>query len=1075
MQNSTSSRRKKLGFRLLGSVLLILLLLTVALLAADRLLSSPQVKEKIHQTLVAHTGLQIGYEKIGIEYFPSFNLELHQLTFATPDTIKGKADILRLTPSFVDLLLGKPGLGKVELVRPDIELAFPQPHPDEKRADAEAQQGFTEGRDVSFVSLFSFLPKLHVKITDGRFSVAFDSQSFTGEHLTLSLDGAIDNPRSGTVLLNMELAELAARSGERRETIKGVKLRGNIRADDSNVICQLNQLFVANPALTLSGNLTTAQDGEKIALSLSGTNIHVDSTRKTALALAGDISPVTEIFTYLAGGTVPQITFTSQGKNASELGELENMRIEGHLQDGTVRIPEIDMTLTEVNGDVVIADGVLTGTGLLARLAESAGHSGMLKLGLAEGNDLFRLELMLNADMGQTQRIVKHITEKSKFSQELDHITNLKGNGTGKLILGDSLVDMNARIENADINLSFNYPKVPYPISISKGRVNLTNNQVVVQGVSATVGKSEISGLGGTVQWGKDIHLDISAERAGVSLDELYLYLDSIKETKTLLNDVKDISGRMDVSSASFSGNLGTPKQWNFTSAGSVRGLNLKANGFPGSIKLTKGNFTFDPTQLNLQDVVTEALDANLTLNGMIGGLFSQSGQMVKMSVNGTMGRESVGLLQDTFKVPKAYSIRTPVTLKDVRISGQPIQDVIISGGLAVKDGPQITLEMQNHPEELKVEKLTVNDQYSEAGMTFVSRNDGLRASFTGRLRSETLEGLFVDPKWGKGHLEGDFSVNLPKKSKTAATAQGHLKGTNVVIPLGSGDEVSIEQVLLEADGSIVQANASTLTWRDFTWNPLTAVINFEHDTLRIKVNQAALCGIHSSGVVDIIGKEFDLDVTMQGTNLDIGTSYSCLTQGRVKMTGNMEFSSHIKAKGERGELIGKLEGPLKMTFRQGVVEQNRILSILLEVLNVTEIVKGRLPNMATTGFKYTVITVEGQFKNGKLVVDKLFVDGETLDILGFGELDLEKETVSLELLAAPFKTVDSVIKYIPGVNYLMGNSLVVIPVSVNGTLANPKVDIRSPSSVSKGLLNLGARALKLPYKLMESIISGGQ
>jgi hypothetical protein len=213
----------------------------------------------------------------------------------------------------------------------------------------------------------------------------------------------------------------------------------------------------------------------------------------------------------------------------------------------------------------------------------------------------------------------------------------------------------------------------------------------------------------------------------------------------------------------------------------------------------------------------------------------------------------------------------------------------------------------------------------------------------------------------------------------------------------------------------------------------------------------------------------------MQGKDLDVGTSYSCLTQGRVKMTGTMEISSRIKAKGEMGELIGKLEGPLTMTFREGMIKQNRILSTLLEVLNVTEIVKGRLPNMATTGFEYTIITVEGQFSKGKLILDKLFVDGETLDILGFGEIDLDKGTVNLELLAAPFKTVDSIIKYLPGINYLMGGSLVVIPVSVKGDLANPTVTVMSPSSVSKGLLNLGARVLKLPYKMMESIIKGGK
>ena len=192
-------------------------------------------------------------------------------------------------------------------------------------------------------------------------------------------------------------------------------------------------------------------------------------------------------------------------------------------------------------------------------------------------------------------------------------------------------------------------------------------------------------------------------------------------------------------------------------------------------------------------------------------------------------------------------------------------------------------------------------------------------------------------------------------------------------------------------------------------------------------------------------------------------------------MTGKMEFASRIKAKGEMGELIRKLEGPLNVTFRKGVIEQNRILSTLLEVLNVTEIIKGRLPNMATAGFNYTIITMDGQFRNGKLLVDKLFIDGETLDVLGFGEVDIEKKTINLELLATPFKTADTIIKYLPGINYLMGGSLVAIPVSVKGDPVNPRVSIMSPASVSKGLLNLGARTLKLPYKVMESIITGGK
>lgn len=1063
MQTSTSSRIKKLGFWLLGSVVLVVLVLGVSFLVADRLLSSPKVKETIQQMLVARTGLKIGYEKIGIGSFP-FTLEFKQPTFSLPETLHGKADILRLSPALLELLAGKLDLGKIELVRPDITLTL-SPSPT------------SENQESSSASLFALLPALHTNISDGRFSVAIGDHSFSGEHLDLILHGRVENARSGKATIKMGLAEFVIRAGERRETVKGLQLKGNIRADGDAIACHLDQLSLAKPALALSGSLDRAQDGQDIALSLVGTNIDVDATRATALALAGDIPPVSDIFTYLAGGTVPRITFTTRGKSFSELGDLQIIRIEGHLQNGAVAIPEIDMRLAEVNGDVVIADGVLMGTGVSTRLAESTGHSGLLKLGLAEGNDLFRLELMVNADLGQVQRIVQRLAPKTKFSRELDRIANLKGTGVGKLILGDDLNDIDVGIENAAVNLSCDYQRVPYPITLTKGSVNLAKDQVAVSGVDASVGKSQVSDLTATVRWEKNVHLDIDAKRTGVSLDVLFSYLNSTKETQALLKDIKELSGNAQLSAATFSGDVGAPQQWNYTAAGSVSGVQLQANGFPGAIRLAKGNFTFDRTLVTMQNIAAETLDANLALNGSISDFSAKSGRKVDVTVDGTMGKDAVAWLQETYTLPKAYALRAPVTLKAIRIAGNPKQAVSISGGVLVKDGPQLTLDFQHRPEaeELKGEKLTVKDPYSEAGLTFLVNRDGLGASFVGRLGSETLAGLFVDPKWGKGQLEGDFSVNLPKKSKTKATAQGRLQGTNLFIPLGSDEEVAIGQVVLEANGSTVKADAATVTWRDFTWSPLAATIDFAQETLRIKVERAALCGIDSPGVMLLTEKDFDLDVALQGKNLDVGTSYTCLTQGRVKMTGTMEFFSHIKAKGERGEIVGKLEGPLTMTFRQGVIEQNRILSTLLEVLNVTEIVKGRLPNMATTGFAYTEITVDGQFTKGKLIVDKLYVDGETLDILGFGEIDIEKQTVNLELLAAPFKTVDTIIKYVPGVNYLMGDSLVVVPVNVAGTLTDPKVSVMSPSAVSKGLLNLGSRVLKLPYKLMESIITGGK
>ncbi len=87
----------------------------------------------------------------------------------------------------------------------------------------------------------------------------------------------------------------------------------------------------------------------------------------------------------------------------------------------------------------------------------------------------------------------------------------------------------------------------------------------------------------------------------------------------------------------------------------------------------------------------------------------------------------------------------------------------------------------------------------------------------------------------------------------------------------------------------------------------------------------------------------------------------------------------------------------------------------------------------------------------------------------------LEDKTLDGQLLAAPFKTVNTIIKYIPGVNYLLGGSLVAIPISLAGTLDDPKVEVLSASAVGSSLYNLAERTITSPYKLFETINPWGK
>lgn len=1065
---------KQVRFRLSGAVVLLVLLLVTAALLAERFLSAPVIKEKIQQTVAAETGVQLDYRKIELSYFPSPTIELQQLSLAMPDRIQGTVAALRFSPKLLDLLVGKLHLGTVELEGPEMRFQLFEPVSAERQARSVAPAGVKETMATVVEQLRQLVPRLRLRISGGRFTVTSGTRQLAGEDLDLDLGLSVDDVHAGRATLLAGLSRLIIEDQTCKETLTGVNLKGTFRMENGETAVMLEQLSLAEPALRLDGSLTMASAAPSMALNVSGRDIDVDATRRTALALAGDMSPMREIFTYLVGGTVPQINFHSQGKTASELGELQNIHIEGQLQHGAVSIPEIELDLTEVTGEVVVADGILAGTGLSTRLEGSTGHSGRLKVGLAEGNDLFQLELMLSADLTQAQQILERIVENPTFNRELALITNLKGTGAGKLVLGDSLADIHARVEASDMHLSFEHQLVPFPININSGQVAFTKNRISFSEVIGTLGKSEFSGLDCTVNWQEALYLDVNTEHSRLSLAELYPWLSSLKDVQVYLQEFKKVSGRLDVGSATFKGAVDQPQQWQYTAAGVMNDLIISTPRFPADISLTEGEFTLDRETLTLRNTTAGGLDANLVLNGGITGFSGTSGQKIDVALDATLGPQSVAWLREAFEVPESYSIRTPVTLTGAKLSWQPGSDSVFAGGVTIADGPDLILDVTYRPEDLRVEKLMVQDHYSDADITFSSGKGGVNLSFRGRLLSESLENLFVEAKLGKGRLQGDVAVTVPEMNGNGASARGNLKGSNVVIPLVSGEELGIGQVLLEADGSRVEADMTSLTWHSFLWNPVKATVDFTKDGIRVKMAKAELCGIDSPGEVTVSGKDLRLDLTLNGKELDVGTSYSCLRQGHVKMTGTMDVSSRITATGQASELVRKMEGPLEMTFSNGVIEQDRLLSTILEVLNVTEIFRGRIPDLTSSGFAYTTLTVQGEFRDGKLLIEKLYMDGETLGILGNGEMDLEQQTVHIELLAAPFRTVDTIIKHIPGVNYLLGGSLVAIPLSVSGDLAEPRVVVMSPSSVSNSLLNLAQRTITLPFKLIQSIIPMG-
>jgi len=959
LSDKKSPARRPFWTWLLGGLVALLLLLMAALLLAGQYISSPTIIKKIEQVVAKQAGVKMEFKSIDLDYFPQPAIALQQVNLSIPDYGQGTVAEISLSPAILPLLVGDLRLGRLSLEKPEFSLDIPVSKPDKTSASSSPDDGLEMSLAKAFAILGQVSPDFDLVISGGHLQVGRDLPLVEAKDLSLHLNLAVTDSHKASATLRCKAAMLMVRREGRLEALQGAELNGSIAIDGETINLTLKRLALDEPGLELSGKLERASGTPAVTLDISGKNIDVDATRRVALNLARDVYPVDKIFMYLSGGTVQQITVQSQGQTAGELGDLKNLRIEGKLQNGAVSIPEIKLDLTETVGDVLVADGILQGTRMSTRLEGSTGHDGSLKISLA-GQDLFQLDLMLSAELGQAKQILERIVVDPGFIEEISRITNLSGKGTGKLVLGDSLKDVHARVDIKDLNFSADYDRVPFPIKVSSGQVAFAKNLINLKGWHGTLGDSEFSGLSSQID---------------------------------LSHDDK---------------------------------------------------------------------------------IVSQGSGRIEVGLDGTLEEDLVKWLSEAFSVPQAYAIRSPLKLSAASLEWQDGAKTLFKGGVSVKDGPDLILDLAWQPDQLNIHKLKLKDQYSDADISLDYGASGTALSFTGTLQHETLNGLFPAQEFGKGRVEGDFSVKEPVTKQTGVLVTGHLQASNLAFTLPSGDPVAIEHAALTANGDQVDVDLSKLSWQALTWDPLKATIDFSEDKPRIRVAVANLCGLNSPGVWIIDGKNLSLDVTLEGKALDVKTVSTCLEHEQVVMTGTLDFSGQISGQSRVDELIEVLQGPLEATFSNGTIQQSKILARILEVLNVTEIVKGRLPNLSSEAFAYTIITLQGEFQAGKLLISKIEMDGKTLDALGQGEIDMLQKTVDIELLAAPFKTVDTVVKNIPGVNYLMAGSLVSIPVSIKGSLDDPKVRVLSASSIGSSLLRLGERTIKSPLKLIEKFTPKG-
>lgn len=214
-------------------------------------------------------------------------------------------------------------------------------------------------------------------------------------------------------------------------------------------------------------------------------------------------------------------------------------------------------------------------------------------------------------------------------------------------------------------------------------------------------------------------------------------------------------------------------------------------------------------------------------------------------------------------------------------------------------------------------------------------------------------------------------------------------------------------------------------------------------------------------------GDRYDLNLDISGA--DAEKLFAALDISR-EVTGSLSLNGNITARGNTLIDVKKSAlGNVRLNMSNGKIRKFNTLSKVFSILNVSQLLKFRLPDMTSHGMPYSSIKGSISIKDGMMSTEDLFISSNAINVSIVGKSDIVKEELDLTIGAQPLQTVDKIVNRIPIVGWLLtgkNKGLVTAYFEAKGNWSDPQVRPIPVESMGKGIMNIFMRAFQLPVKL---------
>ncbi|MEW6520739.1 MAG: AsmA-like C-terminal domain-containing protein [Thermodesulfobacteriota bacterium] len=434
----------------------------------------------------------------------------------------------------------------------------------------------------------------------------------------------------------------------------------------------------------------------------------------------------------------------------------------------------------------------------------------------------------------------------------------------------------------------------------------------------------------------------------------------------------------------------------------------------------------------------------------------------LQITFQGSLDWQSVAAIFNTRMVLDGelegfFTLAAPAGERPLRFNGRAeVRDLRWIWGNSLRQVAVSRLSLFGSNEQVSIEELNFsfeNEQVSSSGeLRFAPQQVITDLSLQARTLSRPVLTRFLD----------DLSVFIARFSGTekkdlATSLSGNLAGT----------------IKLRADEFLFGEGSGEAGSQGYKLTPLAATIEFrDKKSTRLMLTDSNFCGLDVDGAFawqDALSRR-EFVLTSRPDALPLFEEFLPCTRVKNTLIAG-PFSLNASLTDENGNLPS---GRLLLRAEHGVLQKMDILSKIFKLINFTDLYQG----LFTSGFRYELLEVQGHVNENQFILDKAVMDGEGMDILAQGTINLLTLDTDLTFFIVPFKTIDKIINMVPLVGRIIGGKkrhIVTYPVKVTGKLREPELSILSPTAIGKAAVDFIFDTLTLPLDLLPDLPDAAQ